>query len=316
MNALELMKKRLQYRGGTAQQDRMIRDKRVTLDRAVLYSYQGARINHLGVNEKVPALVNPDKTKQNYDDKILSVGYEYNFVPGDIFEWQNTNSKWLIYLQDMTELAYFRGEIRRCRYQASWKDENGDIQTTYFAVRGPVETKINFIQKNGISVDEPNHSLNILMPKNKATLSYFQRYSKFYLRPLDEGDVDICYRVEARDSISMVGILEITAVEYYSNEFEDDKETGIVGGLIIEPIPPEPASAAIQGETFIRPKKTYTYVYTGNAAATWHIPEDAPVKYTINEDNSISLQWLATYNGQFVLSFGEEQKTIVAESLF
>jgi hypothetical protein len=40
-------------------------------------------------------------------------------------------------------------------------------------VRGPVETKINFIQKNGISVDTPNHSLNILMPKNKDTIKYF-----------------------------------------------------------------------------------------------------------------------------------------------
>jgi hypothetical protein len=48
-------------------------------------------------------------------------------------------------------------------------------------VRGPVETKINFIQKHGISVDNPNHTLNILMPKNKATLEYFKRYAKFYL---------------------------------------------------------------------------------------------------------------------------------------
>nr|DAP55701.1 MAG TPA: hypothetical protein [Caudoviricetes sp.] len=30
-------------------------------------------------------------------------------------------------------------------------------------------------------MDRPNYSLNILMPKNKDTLSYFRRYTKFYL---------------------------------------------------------------------------------------------------------------------------------------
>jgi len=37
-------------------------------------------------------------------------------------------------------------------------------------MRGPVETKIDYIQKHGISVDNPNYSLNILIPKNKDTL--------------------------------------------------------------------------------------------------------------------------------------------------
>jgi hypothetical protein len=38
-------------------------------------------------------LINPDKTKQNYDDKIVSVGYEYGFKPGDVFDWMNTGTK-------------------------------------------------------------------------------------------------------------------------------------------------------------------------------------------------------------------------------
>jgi hypothetical protein len=39
----------------------------------------------------------------------------------------------------MTELAYFRGDIRKCSYEISWTDEAGE-HTTYAAVRGPVET--------------------------------------------------------------------------------------------------------------------------------------------------------------------------------
>jgi len=87
----------------------------------------------------------------------------------------------LIYLQDLDELAYFRGDIRRCRYTIKWKDEEQNEYMTYVAVRGPVETRVESIQKQNVSVDVPNHSLNILMPKNDNTLKFFQRYSEFYL---------------------------------------------------------------------------------------------------------------------------------------
>jgi len=76
------------------------------------------------------ALVNPNKLTMDYDNKILSVGYEYDYKPGDIFKWLNTDTYWIVYLQDLTELAYFRGDIRKCRYTISWKSENGEVVTT------------------------------------------------------------------------------------------------------------------------------------------------------------------------------------------
>jgi hypothetical protein len=53
-----------------------------------------------GVREADPvrALINPNKLKQDYDDKIISIGFEHDFKPGDIFEWCNTGTYWLIYL--------------------------------------------------------------------------------------------------------------------------------------------------------------------------------------------------------------------------
>lgn len=261
------MAKRLRVGGGFPQQDRMIKDKRWTLDHATKYSYQAAKVRLIDDHEVRPALMNPNKLVQDYDDKILSLGYEYNFKPGDVFEWCNTESKWLVYLQDLDELAYFKGKVRRCRYQASWKNEEGNIHTTYMAVRGPVETAINFIQKNKISVDNPNHSLNILMPKNEETLKYFRRYAKFYLQGIDEGDKQTCWRVEATDSISMPGVLEITADEYYSNEFTDDKENDLVNGLVVEPISNKLENIYIYGESFIKPKTTYVFKYRGKDEA-------------------------------------------------
>jgi len=33
---------------------------------------------------------------------------------GDVFEWKETGTHWLVYLQALEEDAYFRSEIRRC----------------------------------------------------------------------------------------------------------------------------------------------------------------------------------------------------------
>lgn len=46
------------------------------------------------------------------------------------------------------------------------------------------------------------------------------------------------WRVEATDSISTSGILEINAIEYYVNKDEDDIPNQVVGGLVVEPIDP------------------------------------------------------------------------------
>ena len=165
VEGVNYMAVRLGQMGGNRQQERMILSKRRSLDRAVWNSYQAAEIIKQDAEYKKPirCLINPNKLKQDYDDKILSVGNEYQFKPGDIFEWCGTNTYWICYLQDLTELAYFRGDIRKCSYKINWVDE-GEKKSTYAAIRGPVETKIDYIQKHEISIDNPNYSLNILMP--------------------------------------------------------------------------------------------------------------------------------------------------------
>lgn len=317
IEGVEEQSKRLQQAGGNRQQERMIKDKRRSLDHAVWYSYQAAEVIKTDATDRklVRALINPNKLKADYDDKIISVGHEYNFEVGTVFEWLGTKTYWLVYLQDLTELAYFRGDIRKCTYQIAWEDEDG-LHSTYAAVRGPVETKINFIQKHGISVDTPNHSLSILMPKNEDTLNYFKRYKKFYL----QGD-DTCWRVEATDWISTPGILEVTAVEYYANETEDDIENGIVGGLITEIKDPNGDTEKIDiiGETFIKPKKSYQYTFSGREAQTWFVDtKKYPIKleFDAEDPRNLTLTWTSGYSGQFVLKYGDYEKTIVVESLF
>lgn len=330
---------RLGQGGGFNQQDRMILDKKRSFDKALLYSYQACtikriactdnkdntdypNINHLNNKEICRALINPDKNKMDYDDKIVSVAYEDNYHPGDVFEWVGTNTYWMIYLQELEERAYFRGEIRKCSHQINWEDENGE-HSTYAAIRGPVETKINYIQKHEISVDTPNYSLDIYIPRNKDTLSFFRRYQKFYLQSREESGPIICWRVEAVDWISTPGILEVTAVEYYINETEDDLEKGIVGGLKVDPIDPNKdlMSMAIEGPTFIKPKQPYEYYCKGfnNGAEAWSVDTNKyPVEFKVDPKDPmhIKLIWFKSYHGQFELKYGNYSKTIVVESLF
>lgn len=292
----------------------MVKDKRRSLDRAVWYSYQAAEIQKIDSDTAVRALINPNRVKQDYDDKIVSVGFEHDFKCGDVFEWKGTNTHWLIYLQDLTELAYFRGDIRKCSYTITWEDEDGKHET-YIALKGPNASSINSLNTHGMSIDTPNYSLNILMPKNESTLKYFKRYKKFYL-----AGYDVCWRVEAVDAFSTPGILEVSAMEYYSNEILDDINNGIVDGFVVEPENPNTSEveATIIGETFIKVKKSYTYTFKGRALYDWKVDKKYPVILTVSETDprTVTVKWDSTFSGQFELIYGSFTKTIVVESLF
>lgn len=328
MSNFEMMRKRLEWQGGIAQEDRMIKDKWRTLLRTLKYSYQACdialaqaqqEILNEGLEPEHPivrALINPDKNKQDYDDKILSVDYIHQFKPGDVFEWKNTGTHWIIYLQQLTEDAYFRGEIRRCRYKIKFKDEDGNICYTYAAIRGPVETQIDSIQKNQERIDKPNLSLNILMPRNEVTIKAFDRYKEFIL----DGR---CWKVKAVDPISMTidrqGVLEVNAQEDYINEVTDDETNEIKDGLIVEPDEPTPNSE-INGETFIKPAIPEIYSVDIDGG-TWCIRENnVPVDIEPIDNKSVQITWKKMTSGQFTLVWNSGsdtyEKVIVVESLF
>ena len=80
----------------------MIKDKYNTFKKALSYSYQAVNVCKLGEEDVRKALINPDKNKQDYDDKILSIDYAFGYNPGDIFLLVGTNTYWLIYLRELT----------------------------------------------------------------------------------------------------------------------------------------------------------------------------------------------------------------------
>lgn len=323
LDGIQRMATELDYQGGFPQQHRMIYDKYRSFQKALLHSYQAAIIKKVGAEPTPPirALINPNKLKMDYDEKVVSVGFEHGYKVGDVFQWLSSSTYWLIYLQELSELAYFRGAIRRCNYQIKWEDEDGNLHQSYVVVRGPVETKIDSYEKHGRVLDMPNYSINILMPSNDDTIKAFRRYSKFYLSGENVIDNTICWRVEAVDSFSSPGILQLNAVEYYANEQED--ADGVVGTLIEVPIDPNPDAStsiySISGETFIKPKLEYTYKINKIVKGAWSTDREVPVKLTpyINDtENGVVLYWKSTYSGEFDLLFGPYKKHVIVKSLF
>lgn len=312
MENLELMKMRARALNNDRQIKRMVRDKLKSLHRSLLYSYQSAWIQKVGSEETNRALINPDKIKFDYDEKIVSIDPKWEYKPGDVFEWKNTGTYWLILKQELTEIAYFRGSCRRCQAVEVLNKETGETETYWMAIRGPVETKINTIQKSGIVADVPNLTINAYVTKNDKTVKYFDRYQRFAF-------AGRYWKVTAPDSISAPGILEFTAEEDYDCKHDD---------LIVEIVDPNPPVKEfvnnILGETFIYPLSSmiYSTTYPINGA-TWSVKLtnenkdiDDVLEYEILDDGNIKITWTAMVSGSFEIHYGDLTRTIIVQSLF
>ena len=109
MSGLDNLGLRLQYTGGNRQIDRMNEDKLKSLKKALLYSYQSATAI-LADGREFRCLINPDKLKNVYDDKIISIPFkdiclnkdrigkttngieDIGMKPGDIFTWKENET--------------------------------------------------------------------------------------------------------------------------------------------------------------------------------------------------------------------------------
>lgn len=312
MENLKLMKMRAKALNNDRQIERMVRDKLKSLHRSLLYSYQSAWIQKVGSEEQNRALINPDKIKFDYDEKIVSIDPKWEYKPGDVFEWKNTGTYWLILKQELTEIAYFRGNCRRCQAVEVLNKETGETETYWMAIRGPVETKINTIQKSGIVADVPNLTINAYVTKNDKTVKYFDRYQRFAF-------AGRYWKVTAPDSISTPGILEFTAEEDY-----DCKHDDLIVEIVDPNLPVEEFVNNIIGETFIYPLSSmiYSTTYPINGA-TWSVKltnenkdVDDVLEYEILDDGNIKITWTAMVSGSFEIHYGDLTRTIIVQSLF
>lgn len=313
MSSLDILNKRLQYQGGN-QEGRFIKDKLKSLKKALLYSYQ-AETAVLADEREFRCLINPDKLKPEYDNKIISIPYrdiclnkdkigitskgeeEIGLKPGDVFCWKETKTYWLVYLQYLEENAYFRAELRRCKYEI---EINGNKYRVY--VRGPVETTMPWNQKKGIVWNDMNYSLAIYITKNEETLQFFHRFSKikFNGKP---------WEVQAVNEFDADGIIEVYLDEDYQNSIEDAEK-----GEIPEIEIPDKDSPHIEGNIFVKPYDIVEYKILNAENGTWSVSND---KAKIIEQNNsyVKIEIVTGKSGAFDLIYNRDNEENIVLSV-
>ena len=278
--SLELLNKRLQYQGGN-QEQRFINDKLRGLKKALLYSYQAATAT-LSDGKEFRCLINPDKNKPAYDNKILSIPYkdiclntprvgktsegqiDINIKPGDVFTWKETNTHWLVYLEYIEEDAYFRSEIRRCDQEVKIEDSS-----YWVYIRGPVETSIEWTQKAGIEWNTLNYSLVMYITADEITNNYFERFKT--IKVLDPRyNKEKTWQVVGVDPYYGDGIIQVFLDEYFENSIadavaaENSAETG-------EENPVDETAAYIDGPTEVQQYSKAYYEIHNAEEGHWYL---------------------------------------------
>lgn len=287
MTGLEKMKKRMEFDGGDTSDGRNVKGKLLSFRSALNNSYQAEDITFNDI--KYRCLINPDKLKENYDQKEISIDFDSGIKNGSVFYWNRTDSHWIVYLQRLEEEAYFRGQIRKCEYQI---DVNGKPYWVY--MRGPVETALIWRQKHQIEFNELNYSLIFYITKNEETNEYFKR---FQIVKFDNHT----WRVSAIDRYSQEGLIEVYLDEYFDNDMEDKQ---IIDTAII----PDPESPHIDGPQFVKPYDTDLFYSIVNSSNGTFVVNSTKVKITSSDSTSCLLEIITGKSGNFNLLYKVDGK--------
>ena len=279
---------RIQYAGGVMD-NRVDKSKLHSMQMALQNSYQAEWIT-LNDN-KYRCLINPDKLKEDYDQKVISIEHSAGMKEGDVFYWDRTDTHWLVYLQQHSESAYFRAQIRRCNYEI---EVNNHKYWVY--LRGPVETALVWRQKHNIEFNDLNYSLLIYVTKNEETLDCFKR---FQILKIDGHR----WRVAATDIFSQGSIIEVYLEEFFDNSLEEEQ-------IKKEPIIFGEEEPYIDGPQFVEPYQTeikYSLVNNLNATGTFLV-SSKKVKIVNSDNNSCIINVISGKAGEFKIIYREEGK--------
>ena len=247
MDSLNNLQKRLQYAGGKPQQSRMIQDKLRSLKKALLYSYQAGTMiidnpnyeeNSTDRIKKLPklefrCLMNPDKLTFDSDKKMVSVPFEdivlnaemagktseglvTNPVKcGEVFTWKETDTRWLVTLRYLEELAYFRADVQKC-YPFPL---DIDSKEYWFANIGENQETLQWYKKRYDELNKLNFTRMIYIKRDENTLNYFKRFAIVKM-PNIQGKLE-SWEVQAVSPNKNDDIITVYFKEYFENQYEE-----------------------------------------------------------------------------------------------
>lgn len=294
--SIKTLAARIQYAGGD-QIGRMNKQKLKSLQWALKNDYN-TRMIKTPNKAAVPCLINTGNLKSDYDKKYISVEFSSGLEAGDTFEILDDGTHWMIYLPILTETAYLRSEIIRCRYQL---EIDGSLYWIYF--QGPTETDLRWFLKNQININELNLSGTIYIKNDEKTKHFFKRFTHIKI----DGHV---WEVQVTDPITVPGILELEVQEYYDNSIAELPEIKETSG--------EYPLNTIKGADIVKQDAVVGYSIDPlyyNKDISWKIENNPHVKLQETLENGRVCK-VKIYPGAvktFDICYGEQKRTITID---
>lgn len=185
-------------------------------------------------------LINHDKLKVDYQDKIISIPFfeppignidpiETNFHNGTVFKWVHGNKQewtpdtyWIVYMQYSQETAYFRAEIRKADQEIeiiTVDPEGNENSITYRGwMTGPNETTALWNTKKNITWNDMNYTKLLYITKDEDTLAFFQRFDRIIIngKPWEVQAYNENYSTNKSAGIES-GIIRVALKETYTS---------------------------------------------------------------------------------------------------
>lgn len=294
--SIKTLAARVQYAGGD-QIGRMNKQKLKSLQWALKNDYNSRMIKTPN-KSAIPCLINTGNLKSDYDKKYISVEFSSGLEAGDTFEILDDGTHWMIYLPILTETAYLRSEIIRCRYQL---EIDGSLYWIYF--QGPTETDLRWFLKNQININELNLSGTIYIKNDEKTKHFFKRFTHIKI----DGHV---WEVQVTDPITVPGILELEVQEYYDNSIAELPEIKEASG--------EYPLNTIKGADVVKQDAVVGYSIDPlyyNKDISWKVENNPRVKLQETLENGRICK-VKIYPGAvktFDICYGEQKRTITID---
>lgn len=286
-------------------------------------------------SEKFRCLINHDKLKVDYEDKIISIPFEdcpidsqqiveTGFHNGTVFKWVHGNKEewtpdtyWIVYMQYSEETAYFRAEIRKAdeQIQIITVDEEGNQQSFLYRgwMTGPNETSILWNVKKNVVWNDMNYTKLLYITKDESTSTFFQRFDRVIIdgKPWQIQAYNQNYSTNKTGQVDS-GIIRVALKETYTGTDQFIKQTLAEASQIqSEDSSTEPR---IEGTTKALPYDTLTFVaknFDEDKQWTLYDTTLAKIKNISEDGKTVKVDILTGFSNKqgFYINYGDSEDT-------
>ena len=290
------------------------------------------------------ALINHDKLKVDYEDKIISIPFsepplgeteaiDTDFHNGTVFKWVHGNKEewtpdtyWIVYMQYSEETAYFRAEIRKADEQISIVivDDEGNENTVSYRgwMTGPNETTALWNTKRGVTWNDMNYTKLLYITKDEDTLAYFQRFDRIIIngKPWEVQAYNENYSTSKTGDFSS-GIIRVALKETYTSadqfvkELKDAEAAQTQAEVAYDT---EHTQARIDGPAAAHPYDILVYKAKNyQQPQDWYVSDTSLVKVLEYDENTLKLEVISRKANKdgFIVKYGQDSIQIPIEPL-